>query len=56
MFCLHVYLCTMYIPGTQAAQKRVPVLQGLELQTVKNHMSYAGSQTQGLWKSMQCNC
>lgn len=37
MFCLHVCLCTMYMPDSQGGQKKVLDSLKLESQTVENH-------------------
>lgn len=40
VFCLHVYVCTMYIPGVCRGQKGA--LDPLWLDTVINHHVHAG--------------
>ena len=42
VFCLHIFLCTMCIAGTQRGQKMVLELLGLELQMVLSLQVDAG--------------
>ena len=52
-FCLHVCLCTTYMPGAYGVQKRVLDPLELELQTVVSHHVDAGKFL--LWKSQSLN-
>jgi hypothetical protein len=47
---MHVYMCTMYVPGAQRGQKMESDPLGVELQTiVSNHMGDR-TQTWVLWE------
>jgi hypothetical protein len=51
LFCLHVYLCTMYVPGAQGGQKRALDSLELKLQTVVSHSVGAGTQIWNLYRA-----
>lgn len=44
VFCLHVYLCNICVPGTHKGQQKASDLLELELQTIMSHYVGAGSQ------------
>lgn len=50
-FCLHVYLCTTYVPGALGAQKKVSDRLGLEQRMIVRHHVVSETQTRDLWKS-----
>lgn len=53
-FCLHLYLCTLYVRGARGGQKKVDPL-GLELQMIVNHLVDVGNWDKVLWESIQCS-
>ena len=55
LFFLHLYLCTMSMPGVCGSHKRVLNFLKLELLMVMNHHAGSGNQTQVIWSSSQCS-
>jgi hypothetical protein len=51
LVCLHGFLCTTYVSGTQEGQKRASAFLGLEFQMVVSRSMGAGNLTSFLWKS-----
>lgn len=51
MFCLSVWLCTMYVFGVQGDQKKVLNPVELDLQVVVSHHVGSGTQTWVLCKN-----
>ena len=45
MFCLHISICTMCVPGAYGSQKRALDLLELKLQMVVNYHVSAGNRT-----------
>ena len=52
--CLHVYLCTMYVPVPQGGQRTLDA-PGLELQMVTNCQVHVENPTQVVWRRSQCS-
>lgn len=55
MFCLHVDMCTMCVPGACGGQRKVLDPPELELQVVVSHDIGAGDSTQILHKINKCS-
>ena len=54
LFCLHVCLCTTWVPGAHGRPKKVLDHQELELPVSGSCHMGAGDQTWLLWKGSQC--
>jgi hypothetical protein len=53
LFCLHVFLCTTYVPGVHKSKKRASL--ELELQIVVSLHLGASNWIQILWRNSQCS-
>jgi hypothetical protein len=51
MFCLHVCLCTICLPGAYGGRRKITGPLDLELQEFSSHHVGARNQTHVLWKA-----